>query len=310
MDKTLSIIGKNQTTSLIRHLIFFACILCGSTQATALQQVIIVSDNENNHYKLLIDNILSETRNTDIKVNTFNIGQTINIIDNDSLVITLGHEASDFISLKKLTNPKLRVLTNSNVSTNFENNSKPYLSMTQPACQQFALAQTINPDWKNFSVLLSTSNKALTQNLEDCAKKLKLNLSIILLDKYINIIDALNSSLSDSDVMVALPDPTVYNKRTIKGILLTTYRHRVPIIGFSEGFVRAGALAAIHSTPEQLGKQIVELIHKRTNNQNLDKHLYPKYFDVITNRNVARSLGIYLPNDKVIKEKLQYKNHE
>ncbi|MCK5002177.1 MAG: hypothetical protein KAS57_04090 [Gammaproteobacteria bacterium] len=288
----------------------FACFFCNSTQAITEQHVIIVSSGNNSHHKSLVENILSNLKISNIKAETFYLEQTININTNSSLIISLGHEAAALIDQKKLPNPKLRVFTDTNPNIDPEHKSESHLSMTQPVCQQFALAQLLNPDWKLISVLLSTTNTPLIKNLASCAKRYKLKLNTIILKEYINIIDALNTSLPSSGVLLALPDPAIYNAKTIKSILLTTYRHRVPIIGFSENFVRAGALAAMHSSTEQLGRQISELIQKHYNNENINTHLYPEYFDVTTNKNVARSLGIQIPDRKILTKKLQEKYHE
>lgn len=295
---------------LIRCIVLFACLLVTSIQAVAEQRAIIVSSSNNTHHNSLIENILFNLKTSDMKIETFDIKQTININTSDSLIISLGHEAVKLIDNMELDNPKLRVFTDPNPHVDPKENSESHLSMTQPLCQQFALAKSLNPEWKVISVLLSKTNTPLEKNLSSCTKKYGLKLKTIILTKYINIIDALNTSLSDSDVLLALPDPSIYNARTIKSILLTTYRHRVPIIGFSENFVRAGALAAIHSSTKQLGKQITELIQKHYNNENIDNHLHPIYFDVITNKNVARSLGINIPDRKLLTETLQYKNNE
>ena len=310
MEHSLSTIINKTTPILIRCLVLFACLLYGSAQAIAEQQVIIVSSDNNNHHKSLVENILSDLKTSDIKAETFDLGQAININTNSSLIISLGQEAAALIDQKKLPNPKLRVFTDANPHIDPERNSESHLSMTQPICQQFALAQSLNPEWKVISILLSTTNAPLIRNLASCAKQYELELKAIILDEYINIIDALNTSLPNSDVLLALPDPAIYNARTIKSILLTTYRHRVPIIGFSENFVRAGALAAMHSSTKQLSRQITELIQQHYNNENIDKHLYPAYFDVITNKNVAKSLDINIPDRKVLTEKLQHKYHE
>ena len=310
MDHSPLTITNKITPILIRCLVLFACLLCNSTQAIAEQQVIIVSPANNNHHKSLVENILSDLKKSDIKVETFDLGQAININTSSSLIISLGREAAALIDQKKLPNQKLRVFTHTNPHIDPEYKGVSHLSMTQPTCQQFALAQSLNSEWKVISVLLSTTNKPLIRNLTSCAKQYKLELNTIILDEYINIIDALNTSLPNSDVLLALPDPAIYNARTIKSILLTTYRNRVPIIGFSENFVRAGALAAMHSSTKQLSRQIIELIHKHYNGEDIDKHLYPIYFDVITNKNVAKSLGINIPDEKVLIEKLRNNNHE
>lgn len=310
MDNFTSTIINKTIPALTRYLILFVCLLGISFQAIAEKQVIVVSSSDNNHHKLLVKNILFNLKTSDIKIETFNLGQAININTESSLIISLGHEAATFIDQKQLPNPKLRIFTDINPHTDPEHKSESHLSMTQPVCQQFTLAKLLNPKWKVISILLSTKDASLTRTLKLCAKQYNLKLKTIILDEYINIIDALNTSLSKSDVLLALPDPAIYNAKTIKSILLTTYRHRIPIIGFSENFVRAGALAAIHSSTKQLSKQISELIYKYFNNENIDEHLYPMYFDVLTNKNVAKSLGINIPDGKVLTKKLQHKNYE
>lgn len=299
---------RNKITAIMSQWLLLACMLALPAQAVAERHVFIINSAGNQHHKLLVDNILENLKKHNINAETFEIENTININSHNDLIVSIGHKATSFIDNKKLPNPKLRVFTDSNPHIDPENKSEPHLSMTQSACQQFALARVLSPEWKKISVLFSTTNIHLTSNLSSCAKKYKLKLNPIIVDKYINIIDALNTALSDSDILLALPDLNIYNTKTIKSILLTTYRHRIPIIGFSENFVRAGALVAMHSSTEQLGKQITELIQQHFNNKNIDKHLYPSYFDVITNRNVAKSLNINIPDGKVLKEKLQRKN--
>ena len=95
--------------------------------------------------------------------------------------------------------------------------------------------------------------------------------------------------LNDSDVLIALPDPIVFNLRTTRNILLSTYRKRVPVIGFSKSYVKAGALAAIYSTPEFIGKQTGEIITDLAVKSSLNNKLLPlphshsKYFTISVN---------------------------
>ena len=44
----------------------------------------------------------------------------------------------------------------------------------------------------------------------------------------------------------------------MRNILLTSYRRGVPLVGLSQAYVNAGALAAIFSTTEQLAEQTRE----------------------------------------------------
>ncbi len=306
MDHILTRSFIEKLTASISSYLLLACILFIPIQVTAAQQAVIISSANNNYHKLLIKNILPYLEASDINTDIFNTEQQIDIGANDNLIISIGHEATTFIDNKKTSNPILRVYTDTSPNIDPDKKSKPHLSMTQVTCKQFALARLLDTNWKTVSVILSSPNEFLTKRLESCAAENKLILKTIILNRFINIIDALNTSLLNSDVLLALPDPSIYNAKTIKSILLTSYRHRVPIIGFSKNFVRAGALAAINSSEKQLGKQIAELIQQHYNNQNIiDHHLYPKYFDVITNKNVAKSLGITLPDSKLLTEKLK-----
>lgn len=109
---------------------------------------------------------------------------------------------------------------------------------------------------------------------------------------------ALKRTLARSDAILALPNPLVYNPRTMKGILLTTYRHRVPLIGLSQAYVRAGAITAVDSTPAHIGTQLGEILaglaRSPTPRPALPPPAFPRYYDVVVNPTVADSLGIHL----------------
>lgn len=111
--------------------------------------------------------------------------------------------------------------------------------------------------------------------------------------------------LSGSDVLLAIPDSRIYNASSIRNILLTSYRHDVPLIGFSQGYVNAGALAAIYSTPEQLAgqtaRQVIEFEQKKV----LSASRYPDDFTIGVNFQVARSLGIRLPSEEDIRKRMR-----
>ena len=100
------------------------------------------------------------------------------------------------------------------------------------------------------------------------------------------------------DVLLALPDVKIHNRRNVSSILLTTYRNRIPLIGFSSAYVKAGALAAIYSTPENIGDQLAELtVQLLTADGIMQQVIYPKYFSLSINSRVARSLGLQLQFD-------------
>lgn len=272
MGQLSNITALKTTSGLLCHVIVLACLYFTPTQLCAKQQAIIISSDNSLFHKSLVDSIEENLKDTSIKITNIRSGQQENFDTNNSIIISLGNKATDILNQRKLPNTQIKVITSIDPDGIVPKSNEHYLSMSHSICRQFSLIRHLNADWKTVSFLLSTPNIALTQKIESCAAQHQLKLKGIVISKYVTLIDALNSSLSESDVLLALPDPSVYNARTIKSILLTTYRHRTPVIGFSESFVRAGALAAVSSSSEQLGKQIAELIKKYSEDKLLNNH--------------------------------------
>lgn len=110
----------------------------------------------------------------------------------------------------------------------------------------------------------------------------------------------LESILNDSDVLLVVSDSGIYNSNNVRNILLTSYRHKVPLIGISQAYVNAGALGAVFSTPEQLAEQTARVIASFARNRRLPEPQYPVSFSVALNQQVARSLGIVLSSPEEI----------
>lgn len=105
---------------------------------------------------------------------------------------------------------------------------------------------------------------------------------------------SLTAALEGADVLLAVADPQVYSSLTIANILLATYRSRVPVLGFSPAYVRAGALVSLHSTPAQIGMQAAALARSVLQGPMPAASQYPADFTVEVNTYVARSLGLAL----------------
>jgi ABC-type uncharacterized transport system substrate-binding protein len=80
----------------------------------------------------------------------------------------------------------------------------------------------------------------------------------------------------------------------------------VPVVGFSKGYVKAGALFALYSTPEQIGHHLADVVQQyfSSGEQLLPPPHYPTYFSVVTNKSVARSFKITLPTEKALRNSL------
>ena len=120
----------------------------------------------------------------------------------------------------------------------------------------------------------------------------------------------LETVLAGSDVLLAIPDSQIYNSSNIRNILLTSYRHGVPLIGLSQAYVNAGALCAIFSTPEQLAIQASKIVISFAQSKELPEAQYPDDYTIAVNQQVARSLGIEMRSAEAIHSQMDKAKEE
>jgi hypothetical protein len=98
--------------------------------------------------------------------------------------------------------------------------------------------------------------------------------------------------IGPSEVLLAMPDSGVYSAENLRNILLSTYRHKQGVVGFSADMVKAGALATTYSDIEDINAQVAEMAAAFVASGELAPPQFPRYFSTIVNEGVARSLDL------------------
>ncbi|MBI1425207.1 MAG: hypothetical protein GC149_17300 [Gammaproteobacteria bacterium] len=172
----------------------------------------------------------------------------------------------------------------------------------QPVSRQLQLLKSALPHTNEVAVIGSDKSNALLNEIATKARNFGITVDKIKATDETSILAALNESIGASDVLMAIPDPVVYNRDTARAILLSAFYQRIPLFAYSRSFVRAGATLGIYSTPEDIAKYVAEIL---TNpKQVTDKTLYPKYFTIDVNTRAAEALGITLPDVKTLENRL------
>jgi len=176
----------------------------------------------------------------------------------------------------------------------------------QPVQRNLELVRVALPGRKP-GVLLGSQSGALVRQLVRVSKELNLSIYVKTLKPKENLVTALDQVLKNCNVLVAFADPEVSNPATARHLLLASYRYGIPVVAYSRAYVRAGALMAVYTTPEQFAQQTAEMLIRAVNNKNDDvpRPEYPRYFSVEINQNVARSLGIDLESRMEIESRLR-----
>ncbi len=169
------------------------------------------------------------------------------------------------------------------------------LYLDQPLARQIELIRLALPSAKRIGVLLGPESRRQGRVLSTLLQGGGLQLVEASVAGGEAIFSGLRRILEDADVLLALPDPEVYNSNSIQNILLSSFRARVPLVAFSPAYVRAGALMALYATPTQVGAQTAAMARSVVQGKALaPTPQYLQEFSVVVNEHVARSLGLSL----------------
>lgn len=147
-------------------------------------------------------------------------------------------------------------------------------------------------------VLLSDATAYLEKSLRQAAQQFGLEILILKADPSQDPTRVLNR-LAGAQVLLAVPDSTLYTPDTLRAILESTYRRGLPVVGFSAATVAAGTLASAYPDVDDVVADLADLIDGlASGNEALPEPRFPRYWRVAINENVARSLGIVI-TDKV-----------
>lgn len=271
--------------------VLLACFFSCSTlvHADPLRVQVVLSEREGAYREF------SDTLRAKLAGQSFSIviGDMEDSTDDANLVVAVGMKsAAQLIHSRK---PVLNVLVPKTGYDKLVKSSVAHRSsviyLDQPMERQLSLLQAALPKITHIGVLYSVQPAGLA-NLRRLAGERNLLLHESIVNQEHSLVDALEDVLEESEALLVLPDTDIYNAGTIRNILLASYRKQVPLIGISQSYVKAGALCAIYSTPEQIALQAAEAIRQFADTGKFPPAQYPDEFDVSVNKQVARSLDI------------------
>jgi putative ABC transport system substrate-binding protein len=170
--------------------------------------------------------------------------------------------------------------------------------LDQPLDRQLRLALQVKPGAARVGVLFGPAQQVMERQLRAAAASLGLSVVVGLVEDDSGVGPAIEYVLQSSDLLLALPNPDIFNRKTLFNILLSSYHSRVPMIGFSAAYVKSGALAAVFTSPDDMGRDVAETVvdHLLSGRKALPPPRHPARFTVAINPQVARSLDITLPD--------------
>ena len=177
--------------------------------------------------------------------------------------------------------------------------------LDQPYSRQLNLIRLMLPVGSRVGVLIGPEWESQVTMLANTAREQRITLVRETVNAPRDLHPALQRLLGEVDTILALPDFSVFNASTLPNVLLTSYRKHQPVFGFSPAYVRAGALAAVFSSPQQNARQAAEMVLRVLASGSLPQPQYPHAFWVSVNGTVARSLDLKVQEEAVLVAELQ-----
>ena len=292
----------------------FACVIGMSGQAVAAQVAIVMSD-DSAPYQEVYKAIQAQLAAAGHEVSpAYAEGLAVNSLNEARLIIAVGVRAAEGLSSWSHRSPVLAVLVPrawyiKSGRVRLSDGGRRLVSaiyLDQPLDRQARLIRLAFPEARRVGVLLSAEQMGLADELEEALRPQRLGLVHAMVAEGDRLIAPLEQVLSEADLLLAFPDPLVFNRNTAQSLFLTSYRYRDPVVGYSRSMTRAGALVSLYSTPSQIGRQAAEWTGNALNGATLrlPAPAHPVYFEVSINDQVARSLGFSLPSEAELEKRL------
>ncbi len=175
--------------------------------------------------------------------------------------------------------------------------------LDQPLERQLRLASQIKPELKSLGFTLGPDSEYILPALEQAAAQKKFSLNYQNLTLEDNPIQRIQPIMESSDLFLVIPDQSTLNKTTAKWLLYMSLRNHVPLLAFTENYVKAGAVAACITTPEEIGRFTAEQLHLIVGGT-LPPPSFSPYFKVITNPRVARQIGLSIKTAERLQQQI------
>ncbi|NOX09440.1 MAG: hypothetical protein GXP22_08150 [Gammaproteobacteria bacterium] len=260
-----------------------------------------------------LNNGLQQEQNTRCLITaidyTHNQKQTIT--RNQDLVVSIGSKASEWAINKVNQSPLLAIMVSSekykSLSTRFPGQLSAIV-IDQPIARYYQLIKASMPDIQHVNTVFGSHSRKRKPEMVEQAKNYAIKLHSYTLSTHDTVLDALNRIMTKyNSVLLTLPDPAVINRRSIRSILLHAYHKNTPVFGFSSNYVRAGAIAAVFTTPDQFGREAADEIILRADNKQFSstQMKYPSRYDIKTNTRVIKSMNLVLPSLAEIRKRMR-----
>lgn len=176
-----------------------------------------------------------------------------------------------------------------------------HVDLALPVGMWLAQVKSLFPERRRVGIIRSRAHASQTAAaMEAAARQQGYTAVVVDCDGPADLLKALAALKDRVDLVLCPPDADLYNSVTIKPLILASLEQRLPIVGFSPAFVRAGAVASIYPDYREIGRQTGELAARILRGEDGNREEGPRKVNAAVNQRVAHLLGVeFRPNPAV-----------
>ena len=177
-------------------------------------------------------------------------------LQNPKLILTLGTSATRIAQERIRDIPIVFTMV---LSPERSGISPPGVSMDIPFEKKLKKLRLIVPHIKTIGMVYSPDTIALYEELSRICGKLGFGLCAREIRSQKDFPKALKEISREIDCFFMIPDPKIYFRKSVEYLLVVCLKRKIPVVGLSAAYVKAGALVAFDCDYEDLGEQAAEL---------------------------------------------------
>jgi ABC-type uncharacterized transport system substrate-binding protein len=173
-----------------------------------------------------------------------------------------------------------------------------------PLAEQLAAMRTLWPGRTHAGIIRNPAQSRYAADaLGACARKEGFSVLVMDCEGPSHLLKAMAAFKGKVDFVLCFADPDLYNAVTIKPLVLASLEQRLPLVGFSPAFVRAGAAAGIFPDYADMGRQSAEMALRMLRGEDRAvENEWPRKIRVAINQRVAHLLGVEFHPDALAAE--------
>ncbi|OPL17390.1 MAG: hypothetical protein AVO38_01470 [delta proteobacterium ML8_D] len=217
-----------------------------------------------------------------------------------NLILALGTPAARLAQESAENIPVLSTMVLDPKSSKIE---PPSISIDIPVKIKLRQIKSILPDVKKIGLFYSPSTRNVFEEASQISGRLGLEIIAWQINSARELHNAFNGMCQRIDCFLIIPDSTIYSPKCVEYILIEAFRKKIPVIGLSASYTRAGALISFECNYESLGKQAAETVLNMLHGKDpaMIGHSGPKEIGFSLNLLAARRLGVKISTE-IIKQ--------